>query len=46
MRTARLPSVHASVAIRSQLEEGGIQVNTFEQVWRDSHQMSLVAGRE
>ena len=32
MCTARLLTVHASVAIRSQLEEGGIQANTFEQV--------------
>ena len=40
MHTARLPSVRVSV-IRSQYQLGGPQMNKFEKVSCDGHQMSL-----
>ena len=43
MYTARLPTVCAS-AIRWQYWLGGRQVNKFEQVSSDGHQMSLAVG--
>ena len=41
MRTAHLPTVHASVAIRRQYWEGGGPMNKFEQISSHGHQMSL-----
>ena len=44
MRTAHLPTVHASVAIRRQYWEGGGPMNKFEQISSDDHQISLAGG--
>ena len=46
MRTARVPTVHASVATRCQYwcSGGGPQENKFEQVFSDGYQMSLAGG--
>ena len=44
MLTARLPTIHALVATRCHYWYGGPQVNKFEQVSSDDHQISL-AGR-
>ena len=47
MRTAHLPTIHASVATKCQLcLGGGPQVNKFEQVSILGHQMSLAGGRQ
>ena len=47
MRTTRLPTVHASVSPPDVSTVGGkssSEVNKFEQVPRDGHQMSLAGG--
>ena len=48
MRTAHLPTVHVLVATtRREYGGGGVgpQVNKFEQVPSDDHQMSVAGGR-
>ena len=48
MRTARLPTIRVSVAMPHDISPGGVgvgpQVNKFEQVISDWHQISLVWG--
>ena len=43
MHTIRLQTIHASVDI-TRMSLGGYQVNKFEQVFSDDHQMSLARG--
>ena len=48
MRTARLPTVDASVAMSPDASSGGMggpQLNNFEQVTSDCYQMLLVGAR-